>query len=595
LYLTTYNNNKNNNKNRTTMQEENVLSAGPRAKGIIRQKKDDVLRNLRDWLVRHTQRPKMLSGLVNSIIPMLCIQISIDHLALTRALTKLNIVRVEKNRVAASLSKSKPADILLALKTDPFCTVIGKQVVGNVLAWIKRCNKSRCLPKCMAGFTRGIKHFCTVKLAVDPGSAVQYLKDRGLLSTNSAGECLYDVSAKTAAQAAAADVASLSAADSPELILSFDDFGLNDELLRRIYSYGFEHPSAIQQRSIGPMLAGRDVIAQAQSGSGKTAAYVIPLLGRIDPSLGRCVQAMVLVPSREIAQQVYNCAVALGEGIKSGVSVHKCVGGTGVRECIRALQKGVHVVVGTTGRIADMINRGALEVDTCTMLVVDEADAMLGKGSINGVHDIFKFMPQNVQTAIFSATMPHTVLEVAKKFMLAPVHILVESQEAISAHIKQFHVATETEKWKLDTLCDLYDLMSSTQTIVYAESNTKVDWLVEKMSERDFVVSAVHGDMDQRDREIIMREFRSGSSRVLITTDLLARGIDVQQVTLVINYNLPAKMESYIHRIGRSGRFGRKGVAVTFVNTEDVDRLRHIEQICHTQIEEMPMGVGDLV
>jgi translation initiation factor 4A len=578
------------------MQQDVLLSAGPRAKGIIRQKKDDVLKNLRDWLGRHTQRPRMLSGLVNSIIPMLCIQISIDHFTLTRALTKLNIVRVEKNRVVASLSKAKPAAILLALKTDPFCTVIGEQVVGNVLTWIRRQNKSRCLPKCMAGFTQGIKQLCTVKLAVDPGSAVQYLKDRGLLTTNSAGQCSYDVSAKTAAQAAAADIAARSAADSAGPILSFDDFGLNDELLRGIYSYGFERPSAIQSRASGPMLVGLDVIAQAWSGSGKTAAYVIPLLSKIDPSLGRCVQAMVLVPSREIAQQVYNCTVALGGKIKPGVRVHECVGGTSVRQGIRALQKGVHIVVGTTGRVFDMMNRGALKVDNCTMLVVDEADAMLRKGgSVDGVYDVFKSMPENVQTAIFSATMPHAVLEVANKFMLAPVRILVENQGLIPANIKQFHVATEKEEWKLDTLCDLYGVMTTTQTIVYAESNRKVDWLAEKMTERDFTVSAIHGDMDQKERDIIIREFRSGLTRVLITTDLLARGIDVQQVSLVINYNLPANMESYVHRIGRSGRFGRKGVAVTFVNTADMDRLRHIEQMYHTQIEEMPMNVADLV
>jgi len=277
------------------------------------------------------------------------------------------------------------------------------------------------------------------------------------------------------------------------------------------------------------------------------------------------------------------------------VKVHACVGGTAVRDDIRTFQDGVQVVVGTPGRVFDMINRRALRVDTCKMFMLDEADEMLSQGFKDQIYDIFKFMPESVQVALFSATMPLEVLEVTNRFMRDPVRILVKKDELTLEGIKQFYIAVEKEEWKLDTLCDLYETLTITQAIIYVNTRRKVDWLTEKMTERDFTVSAMHGDMDQKERDIIMREFRSGSSRVLITTDLLARGIDVQQVSLVINYDLPTNRENYIHRIGRSGRFGRKGVAINFLTGGDVRYLRDIEQFYNTQVEEMPMNVADLI
>merc|ERR1719424_2373394 len=226
---------------------------------------------------------------------------------------------------------------------------------------------------------------------------------------------------------------------------------------------------------------------------------------------------------------------------------------------------------------------------------LDEADEMLSRGFKEQIYDIFKFLPEQVQVCLFSATMPLEVLEVTSSFMRDPVRILVKKDELTLEGIKQFYIAVEKEEWKLDTLCDLYETLTITQAIIYCNTRRKVDWLTEKMQERDFVVSAMHGDMDQRERDLIMREFRSGSSRVLITTDLLARGIDVQQVSLVFNYDIPTNRENYIHRIGRSGRFGRKGVAINFVTSSDVRYLRDIEQFYQTQIEEMPMDVADLL
>merc|ERR1711976_1017374 len=222
---------------------------------------------------------------------------------------------------------------------------------------------------------------------------------------------------------------------------------------------------------------------------------------------------------------------------------------------------------------------------------LDEADEMLSRGFKEQIYDIFKFLPEQVQVCLFSATMPLEVLEVTQRFMREPVRILVKKDELTLEGIKQFYVAVEREEWKLETLCDLYETLTITQAIIYCNTRRKVDWLTDKMGQRDFTVSSMHGDMTGQERELIMKEFRSGSSRVLITTDLLARAIDVQQVSLVINYDLPKDRENYIHRIGRSGRFGRKGVAINFIVSDDVRVLRDIEQFYNTQIEEMPMNV----
>jgi len=200
-----------------------------------------------------------------------------------------------------------------------------------------------------------------------------------------------------------------------------------------------------------------------------------------------------------------------------------------------------------------------------------------------------------VQVCLFSATMPDEALDISSRFMRHPVSILVKREEVTLEGIKQFYIDVEREEWKLETLTDLYETLTITQCIIYCNTRRKVDWLTEQLNQREFTVSAMHADLSPADRELIMKEFRSGSSRVLITTDLLARGIDVHQVSLVINYDLPAQKENYIHRIGRSGRFGRKGVAINLVTRDDVRSLREIEQFYDTQILEMPMNVGDLL
>jgi translation initiation factor 4A len=341
-----------------------------------------------------------------------------------------------------------------------------------------------------------------------------------------------------------------------------------------------------------PILAGHDTIAQAQSGTGKTATFSISVLQSINLSQ-KSTQALILAPTRELAQQIQKVVRALGDFLN--VSSHACIGGTLVRDDINTLRQGVQIVVGTPGRVFDMVNRQIMVLDHVKLFVLDEADEMLSRGFKDQIYDIFQHLPPKVQVCLFSATMPPEILEISNKFMRDPVRILVKKDELTLEGIKQFYVAVDKEEWKFETLCDLYETLTITQAIIYCNTRRKVDWLTDKMGQRDFTVSSMHGDMTGQERELIMKEFRSGSSRVLITTDLLARGIDVQQVSLVINYDLPANRENYIHRIGRSGRFGRKGVAINFVTVDDTRAMRELEVHYNTQIEEMPMNVADLI
>jgi translation initiation factor 4A len=241
-----------------------------------------------------------------------------------------------------------------------------------------------------------------------------------------------------------------------------------------------------------------------------------------------------------------------------------------------------------------MINRNSLNTQYLKLFILDEADEMLSEGFKDQVYEIFKKISGETQVAIFSATLPQVVLEVTEKFMNNPVQILVKKDQLTLQGIKQFYVALD-EEWKFDTLCDLYESITITQCIIYCNYRRKVDWLSDALKKKEFTVSATHGDMEPEERESILSEFRSGASRILITTDLLARGIDIQQVSLVLNYDIPSNRENYIHRIGRSGRFGRKGVAINFVTKTDIRSLREIEEYYGTIINEMPNDIGELI
>ena len=366
---------------------------------------------------------------------------------------------------------------------------------------------------------------------------------------------------------------------------SFEDIGLKNDLLRGIYSYGFEKPSVIQQKAIKPLIDGHDVIGQAQSGTGKTATYSIGVLQNIDHTKDN-IQAIILAHTRELALQIQKVITNLS--LYLNINLNLSVGGTSSRENIDSLLNNPHIVIGTPGRILDMINKKALNTKFLKLLIIDEADEMLSKIFSNQIYDIFRFLPNNIQVGLFSATMTPEFFKLAKCFMRNPVKILIKNEELTLEGIKQFYVNIERNEYKYSTLCDFYNVCNLAQTIIYCNSKKMVDDLYNRLIDDSFSVEQIHGDMSQEQRNNIMENFRSGNSRILITTDLLSRGIDIQQISLVINYDIPNNIESYIHRIGRSGRFGRKGTAINFITNYDVNKMKEIEQYYSTVVEELP-------
>ncbi|SCU80405.1 LADA_0B07206g1_1 [Lachancea dasiensis] len=374
---------------------------------------------------------------------------------------------------------------------------------------------------------------------------------------------------------------------------TFEAMNLKDDLLRGIYAYGFEAPSAIQSRAITQIISGRDTIAQAQSGTGKTATFTIGMLQVIDFK-SKELQSLILSPTRELAKQISQVVCNLGDYMN--ISAQAITGGKTMQMDNKKLSRGTHVVSGTPGRVLDMIKRRILNTRHLKLLVLDEADELLSEtlGFKQQIYDIFAKLPTSVQVVVVSATMSRDILEITKKFMSDPVKILVKQDQISLEGIKQYHVNVDREEWKFDTLCDLYDSLTITQCVIFCNTKKVVDWLASKLTQANFAVSSMHGDMKQEDRDKVMNDFRSGTSRVLISTDVWARGIDVQQVSLVINYDLPELLENYIHRIGRSGRFGRKGVAINFVTRQDLRKLKEIEKHYTVKIPAMPANIQEL-
>jgi translation initiation factor 4A len=373
---------------------------------------------------------------------------------------------------------------------------------------------------------------------------------------------------------------------------SFDTMGLPEALLRGVYAHGFEKPSPIQQKAIVPIKNGNDVLAQAQSGTGKTGAFSLGAICHVDPALKK-PQVLVLVPTRELAQQIEYVATHLG--IHLPLSVYSATGGTPINTDLRALERGVHYIVGTPGRIYDLMHRGAIQRQHIKVLIMDEADQMLEDRFREQVMCILGLgFPKDAHVALFSATMPAEVVEFANKLLQNPVRILIPPEEVTLEGIKQYFVELPREDWKYEVLCDLYQQLNINQAIIYCNKRQKVEWLAEKMSAQGFPLSFIHGDMDVEERRRRMKDFRTGGIRVLISTDLLARGIDVQQVSLVINYELPIQRENYIHRIGRSGRFGRKGVAINLLLTDEMKLMRDIESFYTTKVDTLPEDLAGI-
>ena len=360
-------------------------------------------------------------------------------------------------------------------------------------------------------------------------------------------------------------------------VTSFDDMGVSDSLLHGIYSYGFEKPSAIQSVAIRPLVAGRDVLGQAQSGTGKTGTFGIGLLSRVDTSL-KAVQGIVLAHTHELSEQ--NADVIQSIGQYMGVKVVLAIGGVPRHQNVREIRAGAHVVVGTPGRIWDLASSGDLRFDALRMFVVDEADEMLRDRFAEQVDAIVKVgLPSSCRVAFFSATMPPEVRELADSILHDPVRVTLKTADVKLEGIKQYFVAVDEEGWKLDVLADIFQGMSIPQSIIFTNTKERAERLYHALTERGFPVSVIYGEpMNQAERKRRMDEFRSGKTRVLIATNLLARGIDVQTVSMVFNFDVPSfdDKENYIHRIGRCGRFGRKGVAISFVTPDEKDVLDQI-------------------
>jgi translation initiation factor 4A len=381
---------------------------------------------------------------------------------------------------------------------------------------------------------------------------------------------------------------------------TFDEMGLPDNLLRGIYSHGFERPSAIQKKGIKPIATGRDILGQAQSGTGKTATFCIGSMTRVDPTL-KAPQVLVLTPTRELAQQIEGVAKGLSANL--GISVYCAVGGTELHHDLRALDKGAQFIIGTPGRVYDLMTRKslsgsgqALNRANIRVLIMDEADQMLEDKFHEQVMCILDLgFPASTQVALFSATMPPEVIEVANRMLRDPVKILIPPEEVTLDGIKQFSVELQKEEWKIEALIDIYSQLNINQAMIYCNKRQRVEWLSEKLQGQGFPVGYIHGEMEVGERKRRMNDFRSGSMRVLISTDLLARGIDVQQVSLVINYELPTNQENYIHRIGRSGRFGRKGVAINMIGPDEMEMKNQIEKHYSTKINPLPDDLSKIL
>lgn len=370
---------------------------------------------------------------------------------------------------------------------------------------------------------------------------------------------------------------------------TFESMSLDKNLLKGIYTYGFEIPSNIQKKSITKIITQRDVIAQSQSGTGKTASFIISmsqvLLNLNNDNIN---QALILAPTRELAIQINSVTSELIKFTKLKNNVF--IGGTNSSKDINN-----HVTIGTPGRIYDLMNRNILPSENIKILVLDEADEMLSRGFKEQIHLILKKIQRDAQIVLFSATMPPDILQLTEEFMNNPLKILIPTENLTLEGIRQYYVAMDKEEHKLDTLYDIYKVIKVTQCIIYTNSKKKTENISRLLNEEGFPVNYIHGGLMQNERKEIMEDFRSGKIKILITTDILSRGIDIQQVSLVINYDLPKEKETYIHRIGRSGRFGRKGTVINFISIYDITSLKSIEQFYNTTILQLPENVSSVI
>lgn len=368
----------------------------------------------------------------------------------------------------------------------------------------------------------------------------------------------------------------------------WDDYSMNPKILRGIYAFGYEKPSPIQTRAIQPMIDGQDMIAQAQSGTGKTGAFSIGALNVVDPTVNE-IQALILSPTRELSRQSFNVIKSIGLFEKK-LRLQLLIGGTSTNDDIDQLRNNPpHIVVGCPGRTFDMIKRGHLNTSKMRVFILDEADEMLSSGFKEQIYNIFQYLATSTKIALFSATIPSDIEALTSKFMTDPVKILVKSDMLTLEGIQQYYVALESDGDKFSTIKDLWASITSSQCIVYCNSVKRVEDLYEALTEDEFTVSRIHSNMSKEDREQSYTDFKNGKNRILISSNVTARGIDIQQVSTVINFDVPKCVHTYLHRIGRSGRWGRKGVGINFVTKFDMKSIKAIEQHYGTEIQELPI------
>ena len=379
-------------------------------------------------------------------------------------------------------------------------------------------------------------------------------------------------------------------------IENWDDFDINPQLLRGIYSMGFEKPSPIQKKAILPIVKGRDIIAQAQSGTGKTGTFSIGTLQSINTGLNK-VQAILMSPTHELATQTANVVTGLGS-MMTNLRVQTLIGGTSINEDSINLQKNTpQVIVGTPGRIFDMIKRDKLNVSFLKILIIDEADDMLSTGFKEQIYNIFQQLPSDIQVSLFSATMPQDVLDLSSKFMRDPVKIIMKAEELTLDGIKQYFVALPNDIAKKEAVKMIFEHLTVSQCIIYVNSVKRVIDLYNVMLEEGFSVICMHSSMTKIERNTAFNQFKNGHARVLISSNITSRGIDVQQVSVVINFDIPHCIHNYLHRIGRSGRWGRKGVAINFITRQDIKYMKDIENHykCNIQQLQLDGNLGEII
>ena len=363
--------------------------------------------------------------------------------------------------------------------------------------------------------------------------------------------------------------------------MRFDELELLPQIMRGVKEMGFEEATPIQSKAIPVMMTGQDLIGQAQTGTGKTAAFGIPLLQKVDPS-NKKTQAIVLSPTRELAIQVADELRKLCKYMH-GIKVLPVYGGQEITKQIRSLKGGCQIIVGTPGRIMDHLRRKTIRCEHVSMIVLDEADEMLDMGFREDIETILEYIPEERQTVLFSATMPKPILDITRKYQKDAVTIKITKKELTVPSIEQYYYDAK-RKDKIEMLTRLLDYYNPKLSLVFCNTKRCVDELTKELSDRGYFAEGLHGDMRQQQRDRVMSHFRNGKTEILIATDVAARGIDVDDVEAVFNYDLPQDDEYYVHRIGRTGRAGRTGMAFSFVKGKEVYKLKEIERYCKTKI-----------